>query len=270
MPEELIAGHHVSWRRWERPGGRVALALHCSLAHAGAWRGVAEQLRGTTLVAMDLPGHGRAADWDGVHDFHDVATAMARGLIRRIAGGAPVDLVGHSFGATVCLRLALESPALVRRLVLIEPPLFAAARDTAEGTEACATHSEITRLIERDPAAGAAQFHRIWGAGERLAELPAHVQHYILARIHLVAVQSAALDLDQSMLLRAGGLEGISAPALLIEGADGAPIIDIIHGVLARRLPSAVRMIVPGARHMLPVTHPAITARAIDAHLARS
>ena len=59
-----------------------------------------------------------------------------------------------------------------------------------------------------------------------------------------------------------------SVPVLLIEGADSPPVIDAIHTELARRLPQASRLSVPGAGHMVPITHPQIVAAAIAAHLA--
>ena len=49
-----------------------------------------------TALAYDLPSHGRSGDWDGTGDLHDVATDMGRALLTE-----PMDLIGHSFGATV-------------------------------------------------------------------------------------------------------------------------------------------------------------------------
>lgn len=43
---------------------------------------------------------------------------------------APVDLVGHSLGALVALKLAALRPGLVRRLILIAPPGLAPSRPT--------------------------------------------------------------------------------------------------------------------------------------------
>ena len=36
---------------------------------------------------------------------------------------------------------------------------------------------------------------------------------------------------------------------------------------LAARIPDAARLIVPGAGHMVPITHPDLVARAVQAHL---
>ena len=104
-------------------GPRKGLALHCSLAQGGVWAGVANGLPRVTLLAPDLPGHGRSPDRDPASDYHSQTTRAVLALI-----GSPRDVIGHSFGATVALRIALERPDLVRTLTLIEPVLFAAAR----------------------------------------------------------------------------------------------------------------------------------------------
>jgi pimeloyl-ACP methyl ester carboxylesterase len=37
-------------------------------------------------------------------------------------GGGPVHLLGHSYGALICLHLAINDPKLIRTLILAEPP----------------------------------------------------------------------------------------------------------------------------------------------------
>lgn len=267
MPEDLIAGHLTPWRVWDRGGLRPVLALHCSLAHSGAFAGLAERLSGITLTALDQPGHGRAADWDGIGDLHDLTTRIAADLAQRIGAGGPVDIIGHSFGATIALRLALDRPELVRSLVLVEPPLFAAALADPAAAPHLEDHRRVAALIGRDREAGAAAFHALWGSGEALADLPERPRRYITDRIHHIAAQSGALVHDSARLLRPGGLEGVTVPVLLVEGGDSPAVVESIQSALAARLPHATRLIVPGAGHMVPITHSDLVARAVQAHL---
>lgn len=81
--------------------------------------------------------------------------------------------------------------------------------------------------------------------------------------------QGPALKDDSGGLLACLRLESVGVPVLLIEGADSPAVIGAIHTELARRLPQVTRLSVPGAGHMVPITHPQTVAAAIAAHLAR-
>ena len=82
------------------------LGLHCALASGRALEGLAAHLPEATLTTFDMPGHGRSPDWPGGGgDYQGVCAAFAAGMLGR-EGSAHV--IGHSFGATVALRLALS------------------------------------------------------------------------------------------------------------------------------------------------------------------
>jgi lipase len=270
MPEDLTTIARP-YRVWDKGGVRPVLALHCSLAHSGAWSGLVDHLAGVTVTALDQPGHGRAADWDGVTDLHGLTTQISIMMAETVGTGKPIDIIGHSFGATVALRIALERPDLVRSLVLIEPPLFAAAR--AGGSAAYAPfrerHLQVARALaegRRDDAA--AMFHAAWGNGADFASLPARQQHYMIDRIHFIAAQNAVLLEDTAGLLRYLGLESVGVPVLMVEGAASPAIVRAVQDELARRLPQVTRLVVPGAGHMVPITHPGVVADAVMVHLA--
>lgn len=267
MPEDLIAGHLTPWRVWDRGAARPVLAMHCSLAHSGAWTGLAERLHGVTITALDQPGHGRSADWDAITEIHGLTTRIATTMAEMLGEGGPIDLFGHSFGGTVCLRLALERPDLVRSLTLVEPVVFAAARGTAAYAAFRDSHLEIAHVLKADREMGAAMFHAAWGTGDQLSDLPEKSRRYIVDRIHHIPAQNPVLLDDAAGIVAPGALERIRVPVLLVEGGDSPPVIDAVQSVLAARLPHASRLIVPGAGHMVPITHPDLVARAVQAHL---
>lgn len=268
MPEDMILADLPPYRTWPRGGERPVLALHCSLAHAGAWGGLAAGLSGVTVTAIDQIGHGRAKDWDGQTDLHDAATGSAIAMAERLGQGQPIDVMGHSFGGTVALRLALTRPDLVRSLTLVEPVIFAAARGQDVYAHFRARHLAFARLIlagQREAALH--MFHGDWGTGEGLETMPERTRTYMFDRIHLIEAQNPVLLDDAADLLASGGLENVAVPTLLIDGATSPPIIDAVHRVLANRLPHAQRLSIPDAGHMVSITHAQAVALGVQAHL---
>ncbi len=233
-------------------GPRKVLALHCSLAHGGVWDGL--DLPGSTIVAPDLLGHGALPLWDGAGDYH---TECTRDVIAFAQAEGPMDVIGHSSGATVALRMAMEMPDLVRSLVLIEPVLFAAARaagDPAFGVHLAAFAPFEAAMAAGDMAAATAFFHGYW-SGTDFASLPARLQAYMTARINLIPAQLDVMMRDAAGLLGHMRLESLGIPVLLMEGATSPPVMAAIQAELARRLPRVRRVVVEGAGHMALMTN---------------
>jgi pimeloyl-ACP methyl ester carboxylesterase len=270
MAMDMRAGARTFWQTFGS-GPRASVALHCSLAHSGAWAAVAERLAGRiTMTAFDLPGHGQSADWDGTEDFTALCARIAEGFVG-VGAGEAVDLIGHSGGAVAALQLALAAPERVRTLTLIEPVLFAAARGTEAGRNHAAAMAPVFDLIaagEREAAAE--RFVGIWGTGKPWDRIDPRQRAYFADRIHLIEAGMPALAEDNGAVLAPGRLESLTMPVMLISGAASPPVIHAIAEAIAARLPDVGVAEVPGAGHMLPVTHPDQTAGLIAANLDRA
>ncbi|MAM63014.1 alpha/beta hydrolase [Maritimibacter sp. UBA3975] len=248
-------------------GVRRALFIHCSLAHSGAWMGVgAALLDKLSMTAFDRPGHGRSAPWLGGEDgkaLHDLTTEIAGQLIDKRA-----DVVGHSYGATVALRLAMEWPEHVRTLTMIEPVLFAAIRGTAEYDAAREMIYGLRSHIERGNRMEAARiFHDATNHGMYFDDLSPERQKRMAARIDLVLEESPATFEDTAGLLEPGRLEKIRQPVLLLESSNPPVGVRAVHEALAARIAHLQRVVVVGAGHMSPITHPENVAGEIAAFL---
>ena len=255
----MIAG----LRRWGDAGdaGAVAMLLHCSLAHAGAWEGVARDLADRcALLAPDLVGHGRGPARELDRDYHDHCTEVALGHLP----DAPCHLIGHSFGASIALRLALDHPARVASLTLFEPVLFAAAKGQPGWQKHRASMAGLGPLLAAgDLDAAAAHFLAEWGGGVLFSAMPEAQRAYMAARIWVVPESAPALEEDRAAILpRLGQLD---CPTLMIEGAQSPPVIAEVQATLAAAIPQSRRAVVAGAGHMAPITHPAQVAAEIRA-----
>lgn len=236
------------------------------LAHGEVWRAVSEHMPDTTLTAPDLLSHGVSPEWTGAADYHDTNTEALRGLLAE--GG--LDLVGHSFGATLALRLAIELPERIRSLTLIEPVYFAVLKDHAadvlEAHLAAETAYRDT-LASGDYETGVQMFTAAWGAGVPWESMSLAARRYLIDRAHLVPVQYPAIFEDVQKLLSADRLARVRMPTLLVRGDQSPSITAHINDTFAQLLPNARQMTIKGAGHMLPITHPEETAQAVSALL---
>ncbi len=225
--------------------------IHCMLARHEVLLPLAHALGGATL--FDMPGHGQSMDWDGVSPYQAQVAGIAAGMC-----DGPTHIIGHSFGATAALRLAVEQPEKVNRLTLIEPVFFAAAK----GTDAHAAYAKTFRpfvaaMLQGDEDRAAEIFNGFWSSAI-WADIPAPMRAYLTERIHLVVASGAELEEDTDGITSAERLGQINVPVTLIRGANTQPVIGAIHDRLVARLPHASDHVVAGAGHMLPLRKPFI------------
>jgi pimeloyl-ACP methyl ester carboxylesterase len=98
--------------------GPPVLILPGLLGSARNWTSIARQLADTHRVfALDLRNHGRSP-WAETMSFDEMADDVAAFIERHHL--SPATVVGHSLGGKVAMRLALNRPDLVERLVVVD------------------------------------------------------------------------------------------------------------------------------------------------------
>ncbi|MFG2007406.1 alpha/beta fold hydrolase [Spirillospora sp. NPDC048911] len=116
------AADGVHLRVRHRPGARppAFLLVHGMGSTAREWDEVADRLaaRGHPTYAVDLRGHGES---DAPAEGNDTATAAADvAAVAAALGLSGAVVAGHSWGASVSLRLAARHPALAAGLALVD------------------------------------------------------------------------------------------------------------------------------------------------------
>jgi pimeloyl-ACP methyl ester carboxylesterase len=102
----------------EQGAGSPVLVLHGLFGSARNWATIARRLAERHRVfALDLRNHG-ASPWTETMSYPEMAADVRAFIEGR--GLGPVAIVGHSMGGKVAMVLALESPALVERLVVVD------------------------------------------------------------------------------------------------------------------------------------------------------
>ncbi len=242
-------GTDIAFR--DRGTGAPLVALHGALSAAVMWEPLYRALPDVRFIAPDLPGHGDSAD--ALPDVHSQTTRAIEGLIDMTPG--PVDLVGHSYGGTIALRIAVESPDRVRSLTLIEPVFFAAAPERHRQKYVEHSEPQASAMGRGDWTEAARLFLADWGLNMSWDTMPAAHRRYMTERMPIVSATAETILDDIHGLLLPGRLERADMPVLLVEGTQTMPIIEHIQNGLAARLSNARRVVFPGAGHTVPFTH---------------
>lgn len=194
------------------------LALHCSLSSAAQWRPLAKLMPEREVVALDLLGYGNAPFPARTDDFglDDEVDAIERELDKRLGTGAPLHVVGHSYGGAVAWRFALRNPSRVKSFVLFEPVTLWLIRDRPEVELFRALARSAAREVENGLTMQAAQrFIDFWSGAGAFSSLPVERQSALAARMRKVKLDFIAC-LGEYATLPAPGF--LNMPALLLNG----------------------------------------------------
>jgi len=235
------------------------LLLHGSADTPRCWSGVIAALDpAIDVCAPALPpapaGGGAALEQD-LQWLHE----QVRGL------GGTVDLVGHSYGALLGLRYALERPAAVRRLGLCEPIAFNLLDGTPAKEGIDGLNESFFGRLQGEPEQALAGLVDYWNGTGAFAAVSAAARDRLMAALARTASEVASGRDDQTT---PDELRSLAMPCFVLAGEHTTAEALAVCRSIADAVGAPYR-IVRGAGHQAPRTHPADVAEAIAGLLRR-
>jgi pimeloyl-ACP methyl ester carboxylesterase len=261
VPEVLAHGVHLYVE--QHGSGDPILLIHGTASWAGVWqpstvRALSDLGR---LIVYDRRGCGRSERPEPYETDVGQHAEDAAALIEALDLG-PATVVGHSMGGVISLDLALQRPELVRALILVEPPLHFAKHPTPRMLRQLIGAQNAAR--RKGPVEGAERFMR-W-ATTTADGLNGYDQTPEEERVKLRANSASILRELQSGTgehMKSRDIATISCPAVLLLGSNTLPEYRKAAQRLAKALPSLETITVPGAGHVLPVSHSQVVVDAL-------
>jgi len=254
--------------------GDPLILVHGSASDARAWKGQQQEFaRHFRTICYSRRYHwpnepiGNNTDYSMMLQVEDLAA-----LIEAL-DAAPVHLVGHSYGAFLCMLLAMKAPHVVRSLVLAEPPvitLFVSNQPkpaeiirllfTRPGTALSIIRFGVTGV---EPAKKAFRKGDIWVGAKYIGDavfgrgafehFPRDRKDQVESNISTIPPEwlgSGLLPVDDEVL------RGLKIPVLLVEGENTIPMFRHLVDRLEELLPDTERVRIPNASHSCQEDNP--------------
>ena len=252
--------------------GPGVVCTHSNASTSGQWRGLMDLLAPRfRVLAPDSYDSGKSPQWpsDRVISLRDEVALIEPVLAR---AGAPLALVGHSYGAAVALIAALANPGRVRAMALYEPTLFALldaespAPNEAEGIRNTVADASIA-LDTGNPDAAAERFIDYWMGSGSWEQTPEQRKPPIVASVKNVRRWAHALFTEPTPLKAFSSLD---VPVLYMVGKCSTPSARGVARLLTAALPRVELVEFEDLGHMGPVTHPEPVNEVIARFLERT
>jgi pimeloyl-ACP methyl ester carboxylesterase len=236
----------------EESGEPPVVLLHGLFGSARNFGGLQKSLAATGkhVIALDLRNHGGSP-----HDVDTSYAAMAGDVVETLAAMAalPCRLLGHSMGGKVAMRLALDQPEHVSRLIVgdIAPITYRHGnRAIAEAMLALPLTEGLTRAAASDALAAAvpdAGIRAFLLANLRLGDGAPHWQ---------IGLAELASGMDAIQGWTDGGTP-YAAPSLFVTGGKSVYVPPWTHRDIRALFPGAGFAVLPQAGHWLHAEDPA-------------
>ena len=245
--------------------GPLLLLLHGHEQSAASWRWVIPALARThQVLALSLPGHGESGPGaDGHAPGADLAPFVAA-FLSAVGAEAPLDLVGHSAGGAIALRLTLADPARIRTLTLVDSAGLGREVHPLLALDTLPVIGELAVMISRMPGGDLA---RTSMSAAMLFAQPWRIPAEFFTEQHALGRRPGQLEASTAMARALFGPHGqrqilldrlpaLSTPTLVVWG-DRDYLLPVQQARAAvKNLPHGQLSVFPDCGHLPHVEHP--------------
>lgn len=252
-----------------RGAGEPLLLLHGFPTSSHLWNQVVPLVPpGHRVVVSDLLGFGRS-DPPGGRDLTIGAHARRVLGLMDALGITEAAIVGHDIGGSVALRIALDEPARVSRLCLVNSAAVSAPPGAALGFGGLLPH--LLRVLPSSVATSAlrSRMRRGYVSPERGSH---SIEQYLRPFTNNAGQQAMVSHLvagSDHAVEDGAELGGLRIPVAVLCGSDDPIQPAEVSQRLGAAIPGATVEVVPDARHFLPEESPQVVARVITELLSR-
>jgi poly(3-hydroxyalkanoate) depolymerase len=214
------------------------------------------------LIMLDAPGTGGSSRLRWPLRMPGLARLIVE--LCDALGETQVDVLGYSWGGALAQQFAHDAPQRVRRLALASTTPGIGGRVPSPGVLALVSsplpYLSRTYLTRIAPVIYGGEWRRA-GASARgeLAQWPDYSQDWITLLQQVYAI---------SWWTSLPWLHRVTAPTLVVSGADD-PLVPVQNAhLLARRIPNARLELIPDGGHLWMLEHPEASAALVDRFLS--
>lgn len=275
-----VRGYELTYR--EQGTGTPVVLVHGSISDVTVWdptidaigqhfRAIAYSRR-YAWPNVDISPGSKDYMQPHVDDLYELLTTL---------DAAPAHLVGNSWGAFICLRLALQHPNAVRSLVLQEPPLIplvtGAPPSPAHILRSLVSQPRLTTTTVRFAATALSPMDKLVKAGqiERsidvfaaavlgpdvFASVPSAFKAHMYANAGTHVAQASADGGFEPLSDR--DIATVAARTLVMTGANSPALFRLLAQRLDALLPDSRLVRIPDASHVMHLQNPSATNAAI-------
>ena len=227
--------------------GPFIVLTHGFSATSQMWRGQIDALsKDHRLVLWDMRGHGRSDYPDDPSEYSEKATVEDIAALLDAVGTKKAIVGGLSLGGYMSLAFYSAYPDRVTALLII---------DTGPGFR----NDEAREAWNKNALATASKLE---AEGLSLLKSTSPERATSEHRSSRGLVNAARGMLTQRNANVINSLPGIAVPSLVIVGANDAPFLNAAD-YMAKRIPGAQKMVIPGAGHASNIDQPGIFNKAV-------